>query len=157
MKWHLFIIALIILCTIIIIHSHRKHWHRREHCGNMELLCTVSDGQKHHSHVWKDGAGTVYANKCHGTDHGSDGCTSGTVENFTMQDLKKYAKAHMGTFSNTLQRRMGMGSAGSSSEKYSSSPCVGTFDCRGEHFTATNDVAAHTMYGGYYGRSVLPG
>ena len=137
---HLLIIALIILCTILIIHS-CKTSHRRGHMHTEHCLTN-------RAHTWTDGSGSSYSNKYHAMDHG---------ENFVSMPITSYARAKMGNFSNTLQRRMGMGSAGASVEKYSTNPYVGTFDAVGETFTAGNDVAAGTMYSGYMERTTLPG
>lgn len=66
------------------------------------------------------------------------------------------------TFSNTLQRRMGMGGAGAGSEKYATNSYVGTFDNitdrmdMRQHFTS-GDIATGTMEEGYDHRIILPG
>ncbi len=42
-------------------------------------------------------------------------------------------------------------------EGYRTNSCIGTFDCMGENFTSTGDIAANTMMRGFQYRSTLPG
>lgn len=41
-------------------------------------------------------------------------------------------------------------------EPYRANSCIGTFDCIGEDFTASGDIAANTMWSGYQYRTALP-
>lgn len=63
------------------------------------------------------------------------------VEQFCTENVWGKLKGNMGRFSNTLQRRMGMGSAGATTgpavpgEGYTTDNCVGTYDCTMSDFT----------------------
>lgn len=91
---------------------------------------------------------------------------SAAVEQFTQAGLAAYAdraKPALNTFSNTLQRRMGMGSAGGSAdgsvktpvENFGTNSTVGTFDSLRQNFSS-GDVAANTMMAGFQRPLVLP-
>jgi hypothetical protein len=63
------------------------------------------------------------------------------IEQFCTDNAWGRLKGKVGQFSNTLQRRMGMGSAGATTgpsvpgEGYTTDSCVGTFDCTMSDFT----------------------
>lgn len=79
------------------------------------------------------------------------------AESFAAADLAAYAmraQPAMATFSNTLQRRMGMGSAGGSTEQFGTNHSVGTFDSYKQNFSS-GDVGYGTMMAGFQGPTVL--
>jgi hypothetical protein len=90
--------------------------------------------------------------------------TTVKTDNFTpnLIPIPAHFVAKPPTFSNTIQRRLGMESAGaSSSESFGTKSRVGTFDgvygdMTGETFRSQNDVAAGTMFSGYQYSSILP-
>ncbi len=134
------------------------------------------------AYTWVDANGGLWSKQCYGlktvpSQVVKAGYYSGQKlkENFSVADMNAMltnagemadsswteAKASGQTFSNTLQRRLGMSAAGDSSpnqphENFHASSCVGTFDCTNETFTSNGDIAEHTMWGGYQNRSVLP-
>lgn len=123
------------------------------------------------AYTWYDGNGGALANQCFGMSSipnkaANGGAFSGQLmttgqptEHFDVRPLWGRAKMTAGTFSNTLQRRLGMGSAAASATKepFGTNNCVGTFDCMqgGEHFRS-GSVYAGTMEAGYSHTAALP-
>lgn len=95
-------------------------------------------------YTWHDGNGGDYANQCFGlatlgSKTPQDGHWSGSkAESFNVRPLATRAKANAVTFSNTLQRRLGMSSA---AEKFD---------------IVDPTVGAGTNWSGYMKPSVLP-
>lgn len=128
-----------------------------------------------HAYTWYDGNGGALANQCFGMSSipnkaaNGDAFSGQLAEKFDVRPLwnngrNAWGRAKMaaGTFSNTLQRRLGMDGAGSSAAKepFGTNNCVGTFDCMqggalGEHFRS-GSVYAGTMEEGYSHSAALP-
>ncbi len=77
-------------------------------------------------------------------------------ENYTLQPVIQKMKDAGMALTNTLQRRLGSENAGSQKEQLRTNSCIGTFDCFYDNFTQKNDIAAGTMYAGYYNNASLP-
>ncbi len=84
--------------------------------------------------------------------------TDPNSEKFSPADTWRIASNQIApTFSNTLQRRFGMDSAGASGkEPFGTQSCIGTFDCMKENYRSSGDIAANTMMAGFQNASTLP-
>lgn len=77
-------------------------------------------------------------------------------ENYTLQPVIQKMKDAGSALTNTLQRRLGAENAGAQTESLRTNSCIGTFDCFYDNFTQKKDIAAGTMYAGYYNNAALP-
>lgn len=76
-------------------------------------------------------------------------------ETFDVKQMWTNVQTSANTFSNTLQRRLGMESAGGS-EHFGTNACVGTFDCDKQNFSSARPVGFNTEWDNYQHSSVLP-